>query len=133
MESLIHEIEVADKKYTCLKLNAFDAFRHLMAIKSLIPAGALSAGLSSEGVIDALSGINQDTLNQVVFPLLKDCKLRYAQDGCEAVMICDAMSMNRCFTADTLMDFFLVVFEVLKLNFTPFFQQLLNRVGTVNL
>ncbi len=115
---------IGNREFTAGKMNAFDAGRLLLKLKSIIAPGLSQLGqgkkLESANVLDLFSGLDEKTHEEVIFPIL-------AAAGAYSIenkrKIASATDMNLCFTVDNLLDFYLLVWEVLKLNFAPFIAQ----------
>ena len=120
----LHNFTVGGKEFSAAKMNAFSAARHLVKLKTLLDKG-LAQGTEANAIA-LLSGIDEKTLDNVIMPVMRDALATSVTDG---VKLDNENNVNKVFTADTLFDFFQVVWEVLKLNFAPFFTQILSLFG----
>jgi hypothetical protein len=121
-----------------MKMNAFDANRILLRLNKIILP--VVGGLTKNGggnLMDAdlseVTGIiaenlTEDVMDSIILPMFSHSRV-FCKD--KNVMIKDAMSINQAFTADTLSDFYLLIWEVLKLNFTAFFHKLAANFGSL--
>ncbi|QKJ86685.1 hypothetical protein PMPD1_1735 [Paramixta manurensis] len=115
---------IGEKEFSAIKVNAFSAARHLVKLKTLLDKG-LAQGTEANAIA-LLSGVDEKTLETVIMPILRDALVTCTTDN---VKLDNEQNVNRVFTADTLFDFFDVIWEVLKLNFAPFFTRVLNLFG----
>lgn len=119
-----HTFNIGEKEFTAVKMNAFAAAKHLVKLKCLLDKG-LSAG-NDANAIQLLSGIDENTLEGVILPIMKDSLVTSVTDSKK---IDSAAGVNAVFSVDTLFDFFELAWEVLKLNFAPFFERILSLFG----
>lgn len=124
---------IGNGEYTAGKMNAFDAGRLLIKLKGIISPALSQLGqgddIHNTNVMDLLSGLDEKTHEEVIFPILSAAGA-YSVDNKRK--IASANDMNMCFTVDTLFDFYLLVWEVLKLNFAPFIGQVTGHFGSQN-
>ncbi|MBK5072023.1 hypothetical protein I2492_03190 [Budviciaceae bacterium CWB-B4] len=124
---------IGNKEYTAGKMNAFDAGRLLIKLKSVISPALSQLGqgedIQNGNIMDLLSGLDEKTHEDIIFPILAAAGAYSIEDKRK---ISSAMDMNMCFSVDTLFDFYLLVWEVLKLNFTPFIGQVTSHFGSRN-
>ena len=121
---------IGNREFTAKKMNAFDAGRFLLKLKD-IAAPALveftqSAQTQEINVFELMSGLDDDMHENVIFPILTASGAYSVEDKRK---ISSSMDMNLCFTVDTLFDFYLLVWEVLKLNFAPFIERSMSHIG----
>jgi len=110
-----HSFTVGDEDYQCLQLDAFTTNSYLLKMKALI-GNLLGGGMSSDAV-NLINIIDEKTLDDLVFPLFERCSLTCTSKQSKLV---NKNDMNKIFTADTLDEFYAVIWEVLKYNFGPF-------------
>lgn len=108
-----------EKEYQMIQLDAFKANMYLLKLKGKI-GKAMSGGLESEAS-NLMSLIDEKTIEEIVFPLMRDCALTCTSDKTK---LDGKEGMNKLFTADTLDDFYLVAWEVVKFNFGPFISKM---------
>ncbi|KTJ34657.1 hypothetical protein ASU85_10710 [Klebsiella aerogenes] len=120
----MHTFNVGEKEFSAAKMNAFSAAKHLVKLKTLLDKG-LAQGTEANAIA-LLSGVDEKTLETVIMPIMRDAMAACVTDG---VKLDSEQNINRVFTADTLFDLFQVIWEVLKLNFAPFFTQILSLFG----
>ncbi|WP_347253240.1 phage tail assembly chaperone [Leminorella grimontii] len=115
---------ISNREYTAKKMNAFDAGRFLLKIKNVAAPAltAFSQADSSDDVnlLDLFSGLDEEAHEKIIFPILAASAVYSIEDKRKIASISD---MNMCFNVDTLLDFYLLVWEVLKLNFAPFIER----------
>lgn len=119
-----HTFEIGGKEFTAVKMNAFAAAKHLVKLKCLLDKGL--AGGTNANAVQLLSGVDESTLEGVILPILKDSLVTSVTDGKK---IDSPANVNAVFTVDTLFDFFELSWEVMKLNFAPFFERVLSLFG----
>lgn len=120
----IHNFTIGGRDFSAAKMNAFAAAKHLVKLKTLLDKG-LSQGTNANAIA-MLSGIDEKTLETVIMPIMRDAMASSVTDG---VKLDSEANVNKVFSADTLFDFFEVIWEVLKLNFSPFFIRILSLFG----
>lgn len=118
-----HAFTVGDdetgKEFNTVKLGAFKANAYLLKMKSML--GALfSKGMDSQAA-SLINIIDEKTMKEIIFPLLTDTQTTCTTDQVKMV---DANAMDKVFNADTLGDFYALVWEVIKYNFAPFISKL---------
>jgi len=122
---------IGNREFTAKKMNAFDAGRFLLKLKD-IAAPAFSTFGQTENktenlnILGLFSGLDEDTHEKVIFPILVASSAYSVSDKRKISSVTD---MNLCFSVETLLDFYLLVWEVLKLNFAPFIEQVSNHFG----
>ncbi|SUB81742.1 Uncharacterised protein [Pragia fontium] len=121
---------IGNREYTAKKMNAFDAGRFLLKIKN-IAAPALTAFAQADNANDVnlfelFSGLDEEAHEKVIFPILAASAVYSIDDKRKVASITD---MNMCFNVDTLLDFYLLVWEVLKMNFAPFIERASTHFG----
>ncbi|WP_438431092.1 phage tail assembly chaperone [Hafnia paralvei] len=107
-----------------LRNAGFAAAKHLVKLKTLLDKGLASGG--DANAIQLLAGIDEKTLEEVIIPILRDSSVISVSDEKK---IDSPNAINLVFTVDTLFDFFELCWEVMKLNFTPFFTKVLTLFG----
>lgn len=117
-----------EKEFQMIQLDAFKANTYLLKMKGMI--GALMAGGLNSDATNLLSLLDEKTINDVIFPLLKDSQVTCIS---EKVKLDGAEGMRKLFTADNLDDFYATVWEVLKTNFGPFISKLAKSLFGVDL
>lgn len=115
----MHTFVIGNEEYQLIELNAFKANSYLLKMKGLI-AKALSSGMDTNA-LSLMSVIDEKTFDDLIFPLFRDCAVtctsqRKKVDGPSAV--------NDLFTAENLDQFYLLIMEVMKLNFGPFLSKM---------
>lgn len=135
-------IIVGSQSFTVMKMNAFEANALLLRIKNIaLPViGGLQKAMPKSGegsILDAEIGdvanvlcehLNEEVMESIVFPMFKNSRVASVE---KKIVIDGPTPMNMCFTVDDLSDFYVLVWEVLKLNFTPFFQKLAANFGSL--
>lgn len=126
----VETLIIGDREYTAKKMNAFDAGRFLLKIKNIAaPALTAFAQANNENEVnlfELFSGLDEETHEKVIFPILAASAVYSIEDKRKVASITD---MNMCFNVDTLLDFYLLVWEVLKLNFAPFIERASTHFG----
>ncbi|WP_158782502.1 phage tail assembly chaperone [Pantoea sp. BAV 3049] len=120
----MHTFTVNGNEYSAAKMNAFSAAKHLVKLKTLLDKG-LTQGTEANAIA-LLSGIDERTLETVIMPIMRDAMASSITVG---VKLDSEQNVDKAFNVDTLFDFFEVIWEVLKLNFSPFFTRILSLFG----
>ena len=130
-------IIINNKEYTFVTMNAFAANRLLMRLQKVVTPiiGATIGSGKSIGDIDVkeaakviAENIDEAIMDNIVLPMMSESRVY----DCDAKkFIKDEMSINQCFTTETLFDFYELVFQVGKEQFTPFFAQISSRFGNL--
>lgn len=133
-------IIIGQTEYTAIKMNAFDANRILLRLnKVVLPViGGLTKG-KKEGVnlLDAdlseVAGIiaenlNEEVLDNIVFPMFEHSKVYHVE---KKMFIKNGASVNITFTTDNLFDFYELIWEVLKMNYSSFFARTAGRFSSL--
>lgn len=132
-------IIIGSEEYTALKMNAFEANAILLRLnKIILPViGGLTKGKSSVNLLDAdlseVAGIIAENLNEqvmetIVLPMFKGSKVYSVE---KKLFIDKEAAINVVFTVDTLSDLYILIWEVLKLNFEPFFRKAAANFGSL--
>lgn len=121
---------IGNREFTAKKMNAFDAGRFLLKLKDIAAPAFSAFGQADEvqdiNLLELFSGLDEETHEKVLFPILAASAVYSVSDKRK---ISSSMDMNVCFDVDTLLDFYLLVWEVLKLNFAPFIERATNHFG----
>lgn len=121
---------IGSREFTATKMNAFDAGRLLLKLKSIVAPGLSQLGQGGSfqvnNVFELFSGLDEKTHEDVIFPILSAAGTYSVENKRK---VANANDMNLCFTVDNLLDFYLLVWEVLKLNFAPFIAQVGDLFG----
>lgn len=124
---------IGHREFTAKKMNAFDAGRFLLKLKDIISPAmsefAREDSIQNINVFELLSGLDESTHESVIFPLLAAAGVYSVEDKRK---IASPLDMNMCFTVDTLLDFYVLIWEVLKLNFAPFIARATVLFGKLN-
>lgn len=123
-----HQFVVGDEEYQCIQLDAFTANGYLLKMKGTL-AKMLSSGLNTDSA-NLMTLIDEDTITKVIFPLFEQCALTCVS---KKVKLTDRKGMNAIFTAETLDEFYLVAWEVIKFNFGPFISKTAKNLFGVEL
>lgn len=119
MSTIQHQVTIASRQYTFYTLQAFEATKHAMQLKKIIERG-MGQGLDSN-IIQVISTVDEKTLEEVIFPILSKCAVTCIT---EEKKLQSSRDMNEIYTVEDMDEFFLVVWEVLKANFGPFFRKM---------
>lgn len=128
---------VNNREFTCVQMNAFAANRLLMRLQKVaVPIiGAVAGSGKKLGDIDVTEAakviaenVDETIMDTIVMPLLTEARV-YCAD--QQKFISKEMDVNQCFTVENLFDFYVLVFEVARFQFGPFFGQLMGRFGSL--
>lgn len=114
---------INSKEYTAIRLGAFSASKHAQKLAKLIGPAIAGGGLDLKAITESM---DSDMVESIVFPIFKECKVYSVE---QSKVIDNGTAMDMCFTAETLFDFYELVYEVFKFQFGPLFSQLMNRFG----
>lgn len=132
-------IIVGNQEYTYFKMGAFERNMILLRLKSVaLPIlGALTKGTKDgQSLMDAdlteaagaiAEHLTEDVMDNIIFPLLSGCRVYQVE---KKTFIKDKLTMNIAFDGDDLMDFYELVFILLKENFAVFFTKLAGHFGS---
>ncbi|UJH95986.1 putative tail assembly chaperone [Pantoea phage Nafs113] len=115
----IKTFSVGDRQFQMFTLQPFAAVQHSLKLKKILERG-LGKGLDSN-VVSVLENIDEKTLTEVIFPILRDTALTCTS---AEQKLQSPNDMNEVFSIEDMDEFFIVVWEVLKANFGPFFQKM---------
>lgn len=116
-------IVVGDREFTFFPLRPFAAVGHLTRLKSVAVTGVNGALTDVTKILD---GLDEHTLEKVVFPILKDCGVTCTT---AAKRLTTPAEMDQLFTHENLDEFFEVVTKVIVFNFEPLLKKTLARFG----
>jgi len=124
-------------EFTCQKLNAMAGAKIINRIQKIalpVLAGLTSGGkdvfdLDVKQLAQALAeNLTDEVLDDVVIRLFKDCRLFYVD---KKSYVDNATKIDSIFTVETLFGVYELFWLVAKYQFTPFFQNLLGRFGSL--
>lgn len=113
--SNIVTFHVGEREYQAIPLDAFTTNSYLIKFKSIF-SGLLSSGMDTNAM-SLMSIIDDSTLEKLVFPIFAQCNVVCTSEGKK---LQNKQDLNALFSADTLDEFYAVIWEVLKMNFGPF-------------
>lgn len=137
---------IGGREFTCQRMNAFAANTLLIKLQKVflpIVASLMGDKSNEEKVNSAKSFLDMDVkeaakivaqqidesvITNIVFPMFNEAKLYCVE---EKRFVKDDVSMNQCFTAENLFDFYELVFHVGKYQFSPFFASLTGKFGNL--
>lgn len=130
---------VGTREFTCMRMNAFAANKLLMRIQKVaVPIIGSIAGASKgrgfnlmdmdvQAAAATLSEhIDESVMDNIVLPMFAESKVYCVESK---KFIKDAGGIDQCFTTETLFDLYLLIFEVARYQFAPFFTALADRFG----
>lgn len=120
----ILRFEIAGREYVCVKMNAFAANGILMKILGRLKL--TGNGVDLGGLI--ANFVTEDSMNDIVLPVLKASNLRY-KDGGTLEDLHSPEDIDNAFTVDTLVDFYEVAIKVFRFQFEDVFMRASTRVG----
>ena len=131
----VETIIVANREYTCHKMNAFAANKLLLRLQKVVLPVIGSALGDGKGIgdVDVAAAatmisehLDEATIDTIVLPMFSDSRL---YDVEKKRFIRSSSDIDMCFSADTLIDFYELIFEVGKVQFASFFGKLADRFG----
>lgn len=126
---------IGDREFTCQRMNAFAASKLQMRLqKVVVPVlGALVGSGKTIGDIDVAQAaatisehLTEEMLETIVLPMFAEARV-YANEPKRFVK--SAADIDAVFSAETLFDFYELIFEVGKYQFAPFFGAMAGRFG----
>ena len=132
-------IIIGSEEYTALKMNAFEANAILLRLnKIILPViGGLTKGKQNVNLLDAdlsevstiiAENLNEEVMNNIVLPMFKGSKVYSVE---KKLFIDKDAAINVAFTVDNLFDLYVLIWEVLKLNFEVFFRKAAANFGSL--
>lgn len=132
-------IIVGNEEFTAMKMNAFEANKILLRLnKVVLPVlGGLTKAQGTGNLMDAdlteaagiiAENLTEDVMDNIVLPMFEGSRV-YMVD--KKVFIKNAQGINQAFTSDNLFDLYVLIWEVLKLNFSAFFQKAAANFGNL--
>jgi hypothetical protein len=136
---MTERIIIGADEYTAMKMNAFEANAILLRLnKVVLPViGGLTKGKSSVNLLDAdlseVAGIIAENLNEqvmadIVLPMFKGSRVYHVE---KKLFIDKEAAINVAFTVDNLFDLYVLIWEVLRLNFEVFFRKAAANFGSL--
>lgn len=117
------QFTVGNRTFTMITLQPLAATQYAFRIKKIMESG-LNNGMDS-GVVNILSQLDEKTLDNLIFPLLRDSAVVCTSSERRVISGAD---MNEEYTLEDMDEFFLMVWEVLKANLGPFFKKLVKNL-----
>lgn len=126
---------IGNREFTCHRMNAFAASKMqlrlqkiaLPVIGSLIGTGKGVADMDVAQAAAAISEhLTEDMLDTLVLPMFAEAKV-FCSDP--KTFIKTGADIDKVFTAETLFDFYELIYQVGRYQFAPFFSQMAGRFG----
>lgn len=126
---------IGEKEYGVSKIAAFEANGLILKLQKLVlPVLGGVAGSKSIMDIDVNSAfqivsdnLDESVMTDIILPMFKLGQVASVSDG---IKIDSSVAINKVFQdADSLADFYELVFEVMKFQFGVFFSNLMGRFG----
>lgn len=126
---------INNREFTCQRMNAFAASKLQLRLQkivmpvlgSLIGTGKNMADMDVSQAAAAISEhLSEDMLDTLVLPMFAEAKV-YSHDP--KVFIKAPSDIDKVFTAETLFDFYELIYHVGRYQFAPFFSQMAGRFG----
>lgn len=118
----LHNFTVGGRDYSAAPMDAF-------TIASTWPklVKKLGVGTSSDAdVAELLGNLDEDAIKTLIFPILQKSLVTCTTENQKLSSQAD---FNKLFDHENLFDFYLVVWEVIRLNFAPLLNGLLSQFG----
>jgi prepilin signal peptidase PulO-like enzyme (type II secretory pathway) len=128
---------VGNREFTCVRMNAFAANKLFLRLqKVLVPVfGALVSQNGSLGDMDVKEAaallaehLDEKLIDDVVLPMFAEARVYSVENKRQ---IKSGVDVDLCFTAETLFDFYELIFLVGKHQFGPFIKSLASRFGSL--
>lgn len=127
MNNLLKEIEVKSKKYSIVKMSAFDALHFKLRIMELIAKHNINtSGSLTEAAGKAFTLLNREDHDEIIFELLKKSRVQCLDNE---MMLEDWGAVNATFTVDDIADLYLVCMECVKFSIAPVAEGLKKNIG----
>lgn len=134
----IENIIIGNREFTCLRMNAFDANRLLLRIQKIaVPLfGSLMGTGKSLGDVDVKQAammiaehLDESLMETIVLPMFAQSKT-YCVENKKYISKPD--DINVVFTTENLFDLYILIYEVARFQFGPFFASLAGRFGNLH-
>ena len=128
-------IIIGSREFTCLRMNAFDANRLLLRIQKIaVPLlGSMLGSGKNLGDVDVKQAalmiaehLDESLMDSIVLPMFSQSRT-HCNDLKQ--FISTANDINKCFTTENLFDLYILIYEVARFQFGPFFASLADRFG----
>ena len=130
---------IGESEFTCMRMNVsaanslfFKIQKIAVPVLSTLISGGKNIDLGSMDVKDAALALseqlNDELLDTLVFPMLKNSQVYFVDKSC---FIKSAQDLDKCFTIETLIDFYELVIVVGRYQFSPFFDRAKERFGSL--
>lgn len=128
---------VGSREFTCVRMNAFAANKLLMRVQKIaVPViGSLMGAGKGLGDIDVkeaahviAANLDESVMDNIVMPLFAESRLFCAENK---KFIKSGTDIDQTFTTENLFDLYLLIFEVARYQFGPFFGSLVERFGAL--
>lgn len=120
----VHNVNIGNESFQFRQLTAFRTAQYMFKMKELLAKG-FGSGLDSNAA-NLMAIVDEKTLNDVIFPIFRDCSVVCTS---KKQKIEDSSGMDKVFTAESLDEFFELVWEVLKFNFAPFIRKMVKLLS----
>jgi len=128
---------IGSREFTCFRMNAFAANKLLIRLQKVVMPiiGSLIGAGKSLGDVDIkeaaqviASNLEESTIDNIVLPLFSESKVYCVESK---KFIKNGTDIDQCFTTENLFDFYELIFEIGKYQFSPFFSTLVARFGAL--
>jgi hypothetical protein len=127
MSELIKEIQVNGRKFSIVKMSAFDAIHFKLRIMELIAKHGISvSGSLTEAAGRAFSLLNRDDHDEVLFQLLQKSRVQCLDNE---MLLDDWGALNATFDADSIADVYVLALECVKFSIAPVAEALKKNIG----
>lgn len=127
MSDLIKEISVNKRKFTIVKMSAFDAIHFKLRIMELIAKHGINvSGSMMEAAGRAFTLLNREDHDEILFQLLKKSRVQCMENE---MLLEDWGALDATFGADNIADVYLVALECVKFSIAPVAEGLKKNIG----
>lgn len=134
---MTHTIIIGTREFTCVRMNAFAANKLLMRLQKIVVPilGSLVGGAKTKSLLDIdvkeaasllSEHLNETLMETIVFPMFAEARVYSAENK---KFIKAGSDIDQCFTTENLFDLYILIFEVARYQFGPFFESLVSRFG----
>ena len=128
---------VGNREFTCVRMNAFAANKLLMRIQKIaVPLiGSMAGKGESKSLMDVdveqaarvlSEHLDETLMDTIVLPMFEESKVFSVENK---KFVKKGTDIDQCFTTENLFDLYLLIFEVARFQFTPFFASMMSRFG----
>jgi len=127
MSELIKEVPIKGRKFTIVKMSAFDAIHFKLRIMELIAKHGINvSGSLMEAAGRAFTLLNREDHDEILFELLQKSRVQCMDNE---MLLEDWGALDATFGADNIADVYLIALECVKFSIAPVAEGLKKNIG----